>query len=57
MTESTPPTDATGDDVTARVLAAAKSLRDGFDERDVDSYFHLIYLYRAVLYTTIGGVA
>ncbi len=33
MTESTPPTDAAGDDVAARVLAAAKSLRDGFEER------------------------
>ena len=33
MTESTQPGDATGDDVTARVLAAAKTLRDGFEER------------------------
>ncbi len=36
MTESTPPTpqgDAATDDVAARVLAAAKTLRDGFDER------------------------
>src|SRR5512136_2333674 len=35
MTESTPPTpqgDTTGDDVAARVLAAAKTLRDGFEE-------------------------
>ncbi len=33
MTETTPNGDAAGDDVTARVLAAAKSLRDGFEER------------------------
>ncbi|NMC07681.1 MAG: hypothetical protein GYA24_20880, partial [Candidatus Lokiarchaeota archaeon] len=33
MTESKPPADATADDVTARVLAATKSLRDGFEDK------------------------